>query len=304
MKFRAGFTLVELLTVMAIAALLIGLLLPALRGARASSRAVICAANLRQIATGWSIYADQNNGTIIPGRTGKFPGGSNTYYVGNGFQYRPRWFVQMGAEAGFFAFDEPSPLKADDNLKTVDNTLFICPTRKAWINNRNYTYGYNFQFLGNSRFFGGGEAGGFINFPVKIHHLKRLSSTVMASDTLGTAATFSQQERQPYRVDGSESREAAGNHGWALDPPRLTANGDFCNNNYRGEARSGPDTRHMQKANFLFCDTHVERLKPEDVGYTRRSDTSYPLHDDPLNERSHNRFFSGSGLDSDPVVVE
>ena len=70
----------------------------------------------------------------------------------------------MGAEVGFFAFDKPSPDKADDNSKTVDNRLFICPARKQWINNRNYTYGYNFQFLGNSRFLGGSEENGFINF--------------------------------------------------------------------------------------------------------------------------------------------
>ena len=302
--FRQGFTLIELMVVVGIIALLIAVLIPSLSSARGQVHAVVCASNLRQIAAGWAVYADQNQGSIVPGRTGKFTGSPNTYFVGNGYQYRPRWFVQMGAESGCFAYDEPSPEQSDDNTKTVDNDLFVCPARKQWINNRNYTYGYNFQFLGNSRFLGGSEDNGFVNFPVKINHFSRLSSTVMAADNLGTAATFPERERKPYRVSGEEFREAFTNHGWALDPPRLTETGDFCNNSYRGEARSGPDPRHFGKANFLFCDTHIERLKPEEVGYVRRPDGSYPLPKDPLNEQAHNRRFTPRGGDSDPPVVE
>ena len=310
MSRKNGFTLVELLVVISIIALLVAILLPSLQGAKRSAQSIICASNLRQLSTGWNIYAQQNNGSIVPGRTSKFSGSENIYWVGNGHQYRPRWFVQMGAEAGFYAYDKPSTDPADDNTKTVDNRLFICPTKPDWINNRNYTYGYNYQFLGNSRFkvdaAGDGDADlGFINFAVKIDHLRNASRIVMAADTLGTAATYAANAGQPYNVTGQNNQlNELGNHGWALDPPRLTAEGDFCDDGNRNEARSGPDPRHANKANFLFSDTHVAKLTPEEVGYSRHSDGSYPMPGDPYNDdRSHNFNFSTTGRDDDPPPI-
>src|SRR6478672_6528889 len=50
-KRRRAFTLVELLVVLGITVILLALLLPSLRGARASSHAIKCASNLRAIGT-------------------------------------------------------------------------------------------------------------------------------------------------------------------------------------------------------------------------------------------------------------
>ncbi len=47
MSRRQGFTLVELLVVVAIIALLVAMLLPALRGAREKGRMVACMNNVR-----------------------------------------------------------------------------------------------------------------------------------------------------------------------------------------------------------------------------------------------------------------
>jgi prepilin-type N-terminal cleavage/methylation domain-containing protein/prepilin-type processing-associated H-X9-DG protein len=59
---RNAFTLVELLVVVAIIAVLVAMLLPALNKARAQARAVVCASNLRQIANGYLLYANDNEG--------------------------------------------------------------------------------------------------------------------------------------------------------------------------------------------------------------------------------------------------
>ncbi len=56
----SAFTLVELLVVVAIVALLVGLLLPALRGARAQARRSVCLAHLREIGQLTHAFADQN----------------------------------------------------------------------------------------------------------------------------------------------------------------------------------------------------------------------------------------------------
>lgn len=59
---RRGFTLIELLVVIAVVALLIGILLPALAGAREAGRSAVCLSNVRQAAVACRQYADENKG--------------------------------------------------------------------------------------------------------------------------------------------------------------------------------------------------------------------------------------------------
>jgi len=56
-----GFTLVELLMVMAIIAILAALLLAAISGAKGKARRIICTSNLRQINLGVRMYSDDSN---------------------------------------------------------------------------------------------------------------------------------------------------------------------------------------------------------------------------------------------------
>ena len=63
---RQGFTLVELLVVVAIIALLVALLLPALGKAKAVARAAVCANHQRQVGVAQHAYAAENRGVIRP----------------------------------------------------------------------------------------------------------------------------------------------------------------------------------------------------------------------------------------------
>jgi prepilin-type N-terminal cleavage/methylation domain-containing protein/prepilin-type processing-associated H-X9-DG protein len=66
MTKRKAFTLVELLVVIGIIALLISVLMPALNKAQRSAQSVQCKSNMRMIGQHLIMYANENNGHIIP----------------------------------------------------------------------------------------------------------------------------------------------------------------------------------------------------------------------------------------------
>jgi prepilin-type N-terminal cleavage/methylation domain-containing protein len=65
MKKRA-FTLIELLVVVAIIALLLAVVTPALRKAKEYSKRIICTSNVRQTGIALKIYAEGNDNKVIP----------------------------------------------------------------------------------------------------------------------------------------------------------------------------------------------------------------------------------------------
>lgn len=297
---RNGFTLIELLVVVAIIALLIGILLPALSGARETAKSLLCSSRMRQVAIGWQIYADTNRDISVPAQPGRFNDERrNVYQLGNGEQYRPRWFAVIGAAAGFDAFANPSPQRENEHTMTVDgNEVFLCPTVPEWFNTRNYAYGYNHHFLGNTRFVNNDENDGFINFPIRASSLDT-SGTVMFADSLGTAAGKPVNQHTQNRNDGSRDPElrAQGGHGYALDPPRLTANSDFADRRNRSfENRSAPHTRHRDRTNIAYCDGHIESLTLRELGYIVNPDGSVAAD----STEATNAQFSGNNRDIDP----
>jgi prepilin-type N-terminal cleavage/methylation domain-containing protein len=86
-KQRPAFTLIELLIVIAIIATLIGILLPALAGARESARTTKCMSNIRSIGTSLTLYADSNKGTFPHWSSWHVWGGNGT----NGDDPGPGW---------------------------------------------------------------------------------------------------------------------------------------------------------------------------------------------------------------------
>lgn len=65
--FRHAFTLIELLVVIAVLAILVGLLLPALAGAKEAARGSVCASNVRQLMIAADSYASDSSDRLPPG---------------------------------------------------------------------------------------------------------------------------------------------------------------------------------------------------------------------------------------------
>ena len=62
-----AFTLIELLVVIAVIAILMAVLVPALKIAREQARGVSCLSNQRSLAQAYIMYADENGGSICGG---------------------------------------------------------------------------------------------------------------------------------------------------------------------------------------------------------------------------------------------
>ena len=118
-QHQCGFTLIELLVVISIVALLIGLLLPALKKAQETARRTQCLSNVRQILNGLHVYANDYDGHFPPmhfamnaqlsfdltlPRTGP---GYDGYYVEKKVDGRVYQFLGHGALYGLDIIEDP-----------------------------------------------------------------------------------------------------------------------------------------------------------------------------------------------------
>jgi prepilin-type N-terminal cleavage/methylation domain-containing protein/prepilin-type processing-associated H-X9-DG protein len=133
---RAAFTLVELLIVIAIIALLMGLLLPAVQGVRESARRTQCANSLKQLALGCLAF-ESSQGALPPGtvRTPRDGTQSNPRANGAIGTVSPTWIArilpQMEQQALFDQIDwnqVPGDQGANVAIRGIPLPIVRCPS--------------------------------------------------------------------------------------------------------------------------------------------------------------------------------
>lgn len=130
---KIGFTLVELLVVMAIISILAAMLLPALSRARAQARSVACRSNLKQIGYSTGMYQTDYDELCPSGNNVSFP-----------FDIVSGWHLYSGTDVGDSVYAHPLQILAyhgyakvgwHGNNDRITESVFTCPSDRAAANN-------------------------------------------------------------------------------------------------------------------------------------------------------------------------
>ena len=138
MKKQKGFTLVELLVVVAIIALLVSLLLPALGSAREIARRAMCANNMKNILTGSQLYAAGFRGWLPP------------YFQRNADPATPK---PQDDELNFIATPSYATLAFSFNYRREDNPLTRDVDESEWFAPFNFAFAYQSGYMSSGKMF-------------------------------------------------------------------------------------------------------------------------------------------------------
>ncbi|MDG1241812.1 MAG: prepilin-type N-terminal cleavage/methylation domain-containing protein [Opitutae bacterium] len=169
---RAAFTLIELLTVIAIVAILAAILIPAISNVRKSANEANCTSNLRQLSAAYLLMIADNKNILIPAIPSE----------GKGYTQNSKWHRPNNGE-GERKTKEPwnmplSRFMAEKNLKVLK-----CPEVKAALGTfsdkrkSRSSYGFN-HFVGKTN-----SGNGSFRGVVRMEQLSSPGQTIMFGDT-------------------------------------------------------------------------------------------------------------------------
>jgi prepilin-type N-terminal cleavage/methylation domain-containing protein/prepilin-type processing-associated H-X9-DG protein len=143
-----AFTLIELMVVIAVIAMLMAILMPALGAARSESRSLACRSNLRQLLLANTGYATENDGFYVPA--------ASDMWDNTGLH---RWHGRRDT------LDDPfDPLRGPLAGYLADGRVKECPEKVNFVKGRNWSanfeqgcggYGYNMTYIGSRMWQGG-----------------------------------------------------------------------------------------------------------------------------------------------------
>jgi prepilin-type N-terminal cleavage/methylation domain-containing protein/prepilin-type processing-associated H-X9-DG protein len=272
LKDRNAFTLVEVLVVIAIIAILIGLLLPAVQNVRAAAARLSCQNNLKQIGLALHNY-DSFNGAFPPGvtkfATGEsYPGLSWLGYLLPEVEQQPLWAMTQQA----YAVQPNNPFQLPHQGILTPMKVYACPADDRQMIAHLTHQGYLVASTGYLGVLG-------TDFTTTTGVLYSDSRTRMTDITDGTSNTLAAAERPPspdfwfgwwYAGAGEAGTGAAD---MILGVRELNINASP----YTTQCDPGPYhfqlgttsqmcdvfhywSLHSGGANFLFCDGSVKFL--------------------------------------------
>lgn len=252
-----GFTLIELTVVISVVAMLLALLLPALRGAREQAKATLCQSHMRQLLFEFRQYAESEDGFLPYSLDlGRFPAPA-TGYTGD----------LTRDSLGWWWFDYLDVVNGT-NLK--DSGLFLCPSRRLdgrvltrdllWGN-----YGVNEALCTLTQIvLPSMPAPGR---PMSVNDIRRPAETLLIADSGYTVASWLlATDEPPTEFDGHTSGTPY--------IPGLSINKDLeLESGVIEDALGG---RHRGKTvNIGFSDGHIERKRADDLLVTKTGEDTY-----------------------------
>jgi prepilin-type N-terminal cleavage/methylation domain-containing protein/prepilin-type processing-associated H-X9-DG protein len=237
---RQAFTLIELLIVIAVIAILMAILMPALNLARDQGRKIKCAGNLRTLGIANNLYAANNDDWAIPCR---FTGSQGTILWTANTQFR-KYIGYEGEDPGLSVVQTPEKYKCPSDRQKAWAHAYAVETGST--TGTLVSYGYNIEDWYPSV----GQASWDATLQMAVIGYKQ-------SSIKQPAEKLQFNEAQDW---WSKWRGADYLHGWDVLGQYGTVQ------QYKDAGCGGPTMyRHNQAANLAFYDGHVETMHKSKV---------------------------------------